>query len=169
MAKTVRWYITTDQLVILEGLRRVLPVSALTQSAGTATLTSEAHGITTGDVIHIEGCDQEKYNGDRVGTSASADTITFTVASTAETPATGDIEASVYLDDATVTGSVANSGTITFDYKTGSNGVYVGTVPDATTFVNGTEYTGTFTVTAATGEVLTLYLTGKGAQYPSAI
>jgi hypothetical protein len=167
MPKRTNWYITTDQLIVIEGLHRVLPVSSLTRSSTTATLTVEGHGITTGDIIRISGADDDLYNGDHTGTSATSNTITFTVDDDAVTPATGDIEAGVYLDDATVTGSVSNSGTITFDYKTGSNGVYVGTIPDTVTIANGTEYTMTITVTASSGEVLTMTLVGKGTQYPA--
>lgn len=172
MAQPVKWYVTSDQEVRIEGLRRALPVSALTQTSGTATLTSEAHGITTGDVIYIEGAEQDgddEYLGAHTGTSTSANTITFTVDDDTESPATGDIEASVYLADATVTATITpdvGAGTISFDYKTGSYGLYVGNVPDTATFAAGTTYTMTITCTASTGEKLTITLSGPAKTYP---
>lgn len=164
MSKLVDWYITSDNLIVVDGLRREVPVSSITQSGGTATVTAESHGLSTGDVVRIEGCDQDDYNGNHTIT-VSGDTFTFSVPTGTASPATGDIECGAYLDDATVTVSISDQNNIAFDYKTGSNGVYVGTVPDTTALTEGTSYTATITATASTGEVLTIKQAGKAKYY----
>lgn len=170
MSQRVDWFAGSHNRVTLPAVSRALPVSALTRSGTTATLTSEAHGITTNDVIYIDGTDQDEYLGDHTGTSATANTITFTVDEDADTPATGDIEASVYENDATVTATISPSvgvGTLSGDYKTGSKGLYTILVPDTATFAVGTTYTMTATITAQTGEVTTVTLAGPAVTYPS--
>jgi hypothetical protein len=166
----VKWYVGSDQNVVIEGLRRWLPVSALTRSAGTATMTSEAHGLSVGDVIAIYGAEDTDYNGDfTVATVPTADTLTFSVATTAQTPAEGDIQVGVYLTGSstvTATFSQGVSGTITFDYKMGSKGLFVGAIPDSNTFADGTASVATITATAGTGEVLKLTMSGTGRTYP---
>lgn len=69
-------------------------VSSITQASGTATATfGAAHGYATGDRITFAGAVQEDYNGTFRVTVSSATVVTFSVASTATTPATGTITA----------------------------------------------------------------------------
>jgi hypothetical protein len=171
MAQTVNWYVGSDNVIVHDGMRRMLSYASITQSAGTATLTAEAHGCSAGDVIRITGAEQEEYNGDHTVLAGPAtNSLTFTVDSGAETPASGDIEASVYLGaTTTVTTTFSPTvgvGTLTGDYKGGSRGRFEVSVPDTATFSDGTEYTATSTFTAPTGEVLKVTHIGDGVTYP---
>jgi hypothetical protein len=77
--------------------------------------------------------------------------------------------AATYEDDATVTATMTETDTgtavtgsdVTLEYVAGSDGNYKGTLPDTVSLTRGRSYTVTFTVTAATGEVLTIRLVGK--------
>lgn len=67
-----------------------IAVSALAQTAGTATLqTAAAHGLETGDRAYVEGGNQNDYRGTVQITKTAADTFTYAVASGAVSPATG--------------------------------------------------------------------------------
>jgi YD repeat-containing protein len=76
-------------------------ITSLTQSAGTATATVAAHGFSTGQWVCIHGADQVEYNGRVQITVVNADTFTYSVASTASSPASGTIV--VYDDEVTTT------------------------------------------------------------------
>jgi hypothetical protein len=67
----------------------------LVQSSGTATATSTtAHGFSRGYNVTIAGADQTEYNGSfEILTVPSTTTFTFSVDSTATSPATGTITA----------------------------------------------------------------------------
>lgn len=75
-------------------LRGALAVTSITQTAGTATMTTTApHGITSGQVVDltIAGATPSAYNGTHACTSTGASTLTFTVPGGTATPATGTI------------------------------------------------------------------------------
>jgi hypothetical protein len=164
------FYLASDGTLVLANLRKDLPVSALSVSGTTATLTSEAHGLSTGDKVNVSGCVQDYLNGDWTVASATTDDFTFAIADAdtqdpdvTATPNRGLILCAVYLDDATVTATcvaISGLGTLTFDYKTGSNGLYVARLPDTAAMVDGTTYTFIITATAQSGEVLTTLMTG---------
>ena len=177
MPRLTDWYIGTDGHVYLRYLRADVPVSKITQTAGTATVTAEAHGLSAGDVVCIEGCQQEAYNGDQTILAVTTDTFTFAVDSDTASPATPRDKATgilcgAYLDDATVTGAlttqagvaVTGASSLSFDYLTGSPGHYVTTLPDTLTLTEGTTYVLTITATSAAGAVLNTRLQGV-AQY----
>lgn len=70
----------------------ILTVSSMTRSATTVTVnTGTAHGLATNDWITITGADQYEYNGLWQVTYVDTDTVTFTIATTPATPATGTI------------------------------------------------------------------------------
>ncbi len=69
-------------------------VSSLTQSAGTATLTTTGnHNAVTGDIVIISGATQSGYNGNFPITVTGNTTFTFSVDSSTASPATGTIVA----------------------------------------------------------------------------
>lgn len=72
-----------------------LGVSSLSQTGGTATLTtSSAHGLQVGDRVLVAGADQTEYNDTQtILTVPSTTTFTFSVDSGATSPATGSITA----------------------------------------------------------------------------
>ena len=63
----------------------------IASSSGTATVTSAAHGYSTGDRICIEGATQSAYNIEADITSTGADTFTFAVSHSPDPTATGTI------------------------------------------------------------------------------
>ena len=75
--------------------------------------------------------------------------------------------AKVYLNDATVTGvlkdsngdAVSGADSIAFAYTAGSNGEYVGNVPDTASIVDGEQYTLVLTAVASAGHKGTKYIT----------
>lgn len=73
---------------------QAIEASSLTQSGGTATFTaSKPHGLSSNDLVYIKGADQSEYNGRHQVTVTGDTTFTFTVDSSAITPATGTIVA----------------------------------------------------------------------------
>lgn len=54
-------------------------ITSITESSGTATATSTAHGFSTGDRILISGATPSIYNGTKIILSVAADTFTFAV------------------------------------------------------------------------------------------
>lgn len=72
--------------------RPVATCFTLTQSAGTATFTSvDPHLASTGDNVNIYGATPTDYNGDFNVTVTGANTFTYTINSSATSPATGTI------------------------------------------------------------------------------
>lgn len=72
-----------------------LTVSSITQTSGTATVTTSAtHGLIANNYVTIAGADQSDYNGMfRITSAPTASTFTITVSSSAISPATGTITA----------------------------------------------------------------------------
>ena len=69
-----------------------ISVTSITQSAGTATATvSAGHQLVTGDSVYLLGADQTDYVGSFSVTVTSSTVFTFTVSSSATSPATGTI------------------------------------------------------------------------------
>jgi hypothetical protein len=64
-------------------------VSSLTQSAGTATATSTAHGLENGDKMVIRGAQPDGYNKVATVSNVTANTFDYTVDSGLSSPATG--------------------------------------------------------------------------------
>lgn len=62
--------------------------STLTQTAGVATFTSNAHGFLVGDVVTVAGANQAGYNGVKTITAKDTNTFNFAVDSATVTPAT---------------------------------------------------------------------------------
>jgi hypothetical protein len=54
-------------------------LTSITESSGTATATSTAHGFVAGDRIRIAGATPSIYNGTKVILTAATDTFTFAV------------------------------------------------------------------------------------------
>lgn len=81
----------------------VIRITSLTSIAGVATATTKnAHGLSTGQLVIIAGCEQLEYNGSKTITVPDATHFTFPVtgapASPATTPDGGKITAKVQLD-----------------------------------------------------------------------
>lgn len=82
----------SDLTPLLKGL---LGVTSITQTAGTATMTTAAaHGIAVGQIVDltISGASPAAYNGTHACTSTGANMVTFTIASGTTSPATGTIK-----------------------------------------------------------------------------
>ena len=54
-------------------------LTSITESGGTATATSTAHGFVAGDRIRIAGATPSAYNGTKLVLTAATDTVTFAV------------------------------------------------------------------------------------------
>lgn len=68
----------------------VTPTS-ITSSGTTATVTKPGHRLKTGDMVTVAGADQAAYNGTFVVTVVDEDHFTYTMPSSAASPATGTI------------------------------------------------------------------------------
>ena len=68
-------------------------LTTLTWSGGVVTATKVGHGFSTDDFLLIEAADQLGYNGLYKITAPDADTFTYAVEDTLETPATGTVTA----------------------------------------------------------------------------
>lgn len=69
-----------------------IAATSITRSSQTATLTASAvHGLVTGSIVAIRGCDQPEYNGDFYFTKTNTTVGTFTVFGSPTSPATGTI------------------------------------------------------------------------------
>jgi hypothetical protein len=66
-------------------------VTGITRSSSTATLTKNTHGYIAGDAIVVSGAAESEYNGLFTVLTADANTLTYTVTGTPDTPATGTI------------------------------------------------------------------------------
>jgi hypothetical protein len=67
-------------------------VSSITQSSGTATVTTAtSHGLATGDTVLIAGATEVDYNGEFLITFVSSTSFTYIVANSPTSPATGTI------------------------------------------------------------------------------
>ena len=82
------------QIVFSHGNDSAQSVSTLTRSGTTATATTAAaHGYATSDYVTISGAGEEGYNGTYQITVTGGSTLTYTVACSPATPATGTITA----------------------------------------------------------------------------
>jgi hypothetical protein len=90
---------------------------SITQTGGTATVTHTGHGLVTGDVVRISGCNQDEYNGLHTITVTGVNAYTFTVPSGTVSPATGTpVSSLVFIDALTgVTGIVSATRTFASD------------------------------------------------------
>jgi hypothetical protein len=70
---------------------------SITQSAGTATVSHTAHGLSTNQYVVVRGANQEEYNKVAQITVTSANAYTYSVDSGATTPATGSPVASAVI------------------------------------------------------------------------
>lgn len=69
----------------------------ITQTAGTATVTHTAHGLSTGDEVRIVGASPAAYNGFKSITVTTANAYTFAIDSGTASPADGSITSSLLL------------------------------------------------------------------------
>jgi hypothetical protein len=68
-------------------------LTSITRSGSVATVTHTAHGMVTGDYVVIgKGVDQVEYSGIHQITVTGANTYTYTVSGTPDSPATGTLE-----------------------------------------------------------------------------
>jgi len=74
-------------------------VSGITRASSTATVTSNSHGFSTGNLIKISGANQSEYNGIFSISNVTTNTFDYTVTGTPTTPATGTITAVRVNDD----------------------------------------------------------------------
>jgi len=115
----IRWTgISSTTLTGIPGAR----ATTITRSGTTATATTiGAHGYTSGEVITHYGAVQPEYNGSHVITVTGPTTYTFTVVSTATTPATGTILSSAV--GAFVSSVPGGSGIMTAPFLSGVSGL----------------------------------------------
>jgi hypothetical protein len=125
------------------GLAEDQAVTSLTRTVDDATATVVGHGFESGQTIHIEGADQEEYNGDQVVTVVDADTFTYPVTGSPATPATGTI--------------VANGGPIVRESYEG--GLFAACVFSSPLFEQGREW-----IAMAGSDQMWLWRDGQAAQ-----
>jgi hypothetical protein len=90
---TAAWGSLTTMLdaVLVNGFNS-RSVSSITRTGSVATVTfATAHGFIVDQIVNITGADQTEYNGDQLVTSLTNLTISFNVAGSPTTPATGTI------------------------------------------------------------------------------
>lgn len=63
----------------------------ITQTAGTATVSHTAHGLSTGDKVEIKGANENNYNRIKTITVTTANAYTYPIDSGTASPATGTI------------------------------------------------------------------------------
>lgn len=89
--------LVTGAMVYLEAASGgLLPSAAsvsITRSSSTATVAHTTHGMTSGQVVVIRGANELAYNGAFSITVINADSYSYTVSGTPDTPATGTITA----------------------------------------------------------------------------
>lgn len=79
----------------------------ISRLSSTATVAHTGHGLVTGDKVVIRGANQPEYNGVFTITYISADSYSYTVSGTPDTPATGTITATgAILEGVTVLGVI---------------------------------------------------------------
>jgi len=62
---------------------------SIARSGTTATVTHTAHGLQTGELVHIKGCNEEEYNIVEDITYIGVDSYSYQVSGSPATPATG--------------------------------------------------------------------------------
>lgn len=88
---------------------RPISVTSINASGGTATVvTSNVHGLVTGDTVFIRGAVQPEYNGEFTVTVVDTSSFTYAISGTPVSPATGMlwIRAAQAWTDATVPSNV---------------------------------------------------------------
>jgi len=90
---------------------------AIVQSGGTATVTHNAHGLSTGQKVLIEGANETNYNGTHTITKINDDSYSYTVDSGTSSPATGTIIATAVIIDGITdsNGQIQDSRSLTGD------------------------------------------------------
>lgn len=73
-------------------------VVIITRVGSTATVVHTGHGLLAGERIFIFGADDDAYNGVKSLTNLTTNTYDFPVSGTPPTPATGTIQANVFLE-----------------------------------------------------------------------
>lgn len=98
-----------DAVIALQSIS----VSSITRTGDVATVTfGNAHGLATGMTVTISGAVETAYNGDFIITATSETTLTYDVAGSPSTPATGTILAGF---------TAASIGVIASEYGSASN------------------------------------------------
>ena len=111
------------QACLIDGFGDQTPTS-ITRVGTTATMIlPNAHGFTRTGVFNISGCDQADYNGEFRVTVVNSTTVTFTVANSPVTPATGTIVCRQ--DDAGWTMPFTDTNKAVFKQGVASNGLYL--------------------------------------------
>ena len=111
------------QACLVDGFGDQTPTS-ITRSGTTATMIlPNAIDFTRTGVLNISGCDQADYNGEFRVTVVDPNTVTFTVANSPVTPATGTIVSRQ--DGAGWTMPFAGTDLAAFKQGAGSNGLYL--------------------------------------------
>ena len=82
---------------------------SITRSGSVATVSHTNHGLQTDEYVRILGANQVEYNGIFQITYISADSYSYTVSGTPDTPATGTITSTFVLLFGTTSSGVATS------------------------------------------------------------
>lgn len=135
-------------------------ISSLTRSGSVVTVTSVAHGYTSGTQVKLSDAYDGAYNGDKIITVVNNDTFTFTVSGTPATPDTGRIYASLGsttkpLVSLTRSGSVATATCNSHGFANGSS-VTIKNAADAA-------YNGAKTITVTGANTFTFTVSGTPA------
>ena len=108
----------------------VRSISSITRSGSTATVTSTAHGYTTGDWVEHFGMTQTEYNIGATVTVTDADAYTYTVAGTPATPATGTTKVSTKWQQLTINFTPTEAGVVEVFADAWGGATYSGWVDD---------------------------------------
>ncbi len=83
--------ISVMQACLVDGYGDQTPTSIVRAGATATMVLPNPHGFTRTGVLNVSGCDQADYNGEFRVTVVDALTVTFTVANSPTSPATGTI------------------------------------------------------------------------------
>ena len=89
----------------------------IVQSAGTATVTHTAHGLSSSQKVLIKGANEAAYNGIKTITVTGVDSYTYSINSGTSSPATGTIDATAVIIDGETdsNGDISDSRTYSVD------------------------------------------------------
>jgi len=145
--------------------RDVAPITSITRSGSTATVTTASpHQRATGETILIVGAAQNEYNGTYPITVTGGSTFTYQVSGTPATPATTSTVLRYQDSDYPQITSITRSGSIATVTVARHHGF--SNSSSWTAFITGadqSEYNGSFTVTATSSTTFTYTVTGSPA------
>ena len=89
----------------------------INRSGSTANVTHASHGLSDGDLVFIEGANEDEYNGVQTIANSASGSYEYTVSGTPDTPATGTITSTAVIISGTTnaTGYISDTRTYASD------------------------------------------------------